>query len=286
MTAPRGHLVRAGYWEGAVSMASEVGAQPLFPFIKLLIQAMSNKSDLSVLLQDARAAESSDIPSTAGLRSRIGMRNYLRIADEISAGSKGLILDWGAGFGQISWLLERRGMKAISYDIGSPAMDSRLATSMGLRRVAGSHPVDLPFRSGVFDAAVSCGVLEHVPAPEASLDELIRVLRPGGRLFIYNLPQKRSYKELVIRKLKLGYAHENTFTVASTTALLKRHGFRVLRARRGGFLPHNLTGIPQKVKSAYNSIWPVVYLVDRSLSSVPLLNRIAEAVEIVAEKPK
>ncbi|HVE76074.1 MAG TPA: class I SAM-dependent methyltransferase [Actinomycetota bacterium] len=246
---------------------------------------MSNQSDLAVLLQDARVAEAMDIPNTSGLRSRIGMRNYLRIAGEVSAGSSGLILDWGAGYGQMAWLLERRGMKAICYDVGPPTIDPLLQSSQGLRRVAGSHPVDLPFRSGVFDAALSCGVLEHVPEPEASLHELFRVLRPGGRLFIYNLPQKRSYKELVIRKLKLGYAHENTFTVASTTALLKRHGFRVLRSRRGGFLPHSLTGIPQRVKSAYNSVWPAAYLADRGLASVPLLNRIAEAVEIVAERP-
>lgn len=41
----------------------------------------------------------------------------------------------------------------------------------------------LPFKDQVFDAVLSCHVLEHVPDPFACAKELYRVLRPQGTLF-------------------------------------------------------------------------------------------------------
>jgi SAM-dependent methyltransferase len=41
----------------------------------------------------------------------------------------------------------------------------------------------LPFRSAVFDAVLSLNVLEHVTDPFACAAELVRVLKPGGRLY-------------------------------------------------------------------------------------------------------
>jgi SAM-dependent methyltransferase len=43
---------------------------------------------------------------------------------------------------------------------------------------------DLPFANDVFDAVLSLAVLEHVDDPFRCSSELIRVLKPGGRLFV------------------------------------------------------------------------------------------------------
>jgi ubiquinone/menaquinone biosynthesis C-methylase UbiE len=42
----------------------------------------------------------------------------------------------------------------------------------------------LPFEDGAFDAVVSMQVLEYVPAVDAALAEIARVLRPGGRALV------------------------------------------------------------------------------------------------------
>jgi SAM-dependent methyltransferase len=42
----------------------------------------------------------------------------------------------------------------------------------------------LPFRTGSFAGAWSITVLEHVPAPERALEEIVRVLRPGGVAYL------------------------------------------------------------------------------------------------------
>lgn len=58
----------------------------------------------------------------------------------------------------------------------------------------------MPFASASFDKAFSIDVLEHLPRPdiEAMLGELRRVLRPGGRLFIYSNTREPSSLQPVI----------------------------------------------------------------------------------------
>lgn len=43
---------------------------------------------------------------------------------------------------------------------------------------------DLPFADGTFDLICSQAVLEHVPDPQGAVDEMVRVLKPGGTLYV------------------------------------------------------------------------------------------------------
>lgn len=43
---------------------------------------------------------------------------------------------------------------------------------------------DLPYKDGTFDLVFCVEALEHVPNPKAAVDEMVRVLAPGGRLVI------------------------------------------------------------------------------------------------------
>ncbi|MBN2454692.1 methyltransferase domain-containing protein, partial [Candidatus Woesearchaeota archaeon] len=42
----------------------------------------------------------------------------------------------------------------------------------------------LTYKDESYDVVTSMGVLEHLPAPKESMDEMLRVLKPGGKLII------------------------------------------------------------------------------------------------------
>ncbi len=62
----------------------------------------------------------------------------------------------------------------------SPAMAS-IARDAGVH-VAVAAAIDLPFRDAAFDSVGAAFVLHLVPAYETALHDMVRVLRPGGRL--------------------------------------------------------------------------------------------------------
>lgn len=242
-------------------------------------------SDYEALWANAQTALQLNEPEVRHLASRMAILDYIRIADQVAAQvGQGKILDWGCGYGQVSYLLRSRGLEVTSYDIGLPAFASHLPISRDLRAIVGSDPVFLPFPMHHFDAVLSCGVFEHVVDENGSLNEINRVLRTQGLFLLYNLPNQYSYKEALIENMHLGYTHERKYTFAHMQKLLSTHGFRMSEAHSGGMLPHTLTGIPSRLRIMYDRGAPVWMQMDTTLSRVPLLNRFAEALEIVAVK--
>ncbi len=126
-------------------------------------------------------------------------------------------------------------------------------------------------------------MLEHVEYPNESLDELKRVLGPGGTLYVYKLPNRYSYLEKVAKLLGLYYhgaaPHEAVYTKRSAVALVEAHGFRVTECRHANMLPLTLDG-PLATRTA-GAIW----LANRALSRVPVLNLISTNLELVATAP-
>ena len=104
--------------------------------------------------------------------------SWLRSLSEfIGSRENSLVLDVGAADGKLGELL--RG-KVICFDVSLAYL--KAAREKGLPAVAGRAEA-LPFKK-VFDAAVLSNILEHVPAPEALVDQLSHVLKPGGSLYV------------------------------------------------------------------------------------------------------
>lgn len=122
-------------------------------------------------------------------------RNYELIAKDIlSYCSEGRILDIGTGPG---WLLvklhhESPRLRLTGLDV-SPSMVVRARKNMaeaGLSEVIevregnASH---VPFSDNSFDTVVSTGSIHHWKNPTACLNEVYRVLKPGGFALMYDL---------------------------------------------------------------------------------------------------
>lgn len=101
----------------------------------------------------------------------------------------GRLLDIGCGNGSVASLLfeawpELRETFGIDLDAAQVALaiDRRIYTTA----VTGSaHEIPVPDAS--FDAVFSNSVIEHIPFPERTIQEMSRVLRPGGTL-AFTLP--------------------------------------------------------------------------------------------------
>ncbi len=89
------------------------------------------------------------------------------------------ILEVGCGYGRISRLLmESARIHLVAADRSWPM----LKACRGSFQLLQADAVSLPFEDGVFDGVLCNGVLMHLRDQAKALQELCRVLRPGGRL--------------------------------------------------------------------------------------------------------
>jgi SAM-dependent methyltransferase len=101
------------------------------------------------------------------------------------------VLDAGAGFGRHAFALARHGANVVVLDHAADEVQSTRATFAAMAdageidepRFVGGVRADatrLPFDKNTFDRVITSEVLEHIQADGAAIDELVRVLKPGG----------------------------------------------------------------------------------------------------------
>ena len=214
----------------------------------------------------------------AHLRSGPQMLQYHALADDLAARRPGRVLDWGCGYGQVTALLRDRGIDVVPFDYRE---DLREPTVEPLERFPAieahlsSKPVALPFDDDSFDTVLSCGVLEHVQDPDGSLEEIYRLLRPGGTFYVTNLPNRFSYTERLARLLGRYYhgqlPNDRVYTRRTARDLVERHGFDIRELRLAHMLPLTVGGPARP-------IWTASSMLER----IPGLNAVATSIELVA----
>lgn len=98
-------------------------------------------------------------------------------------------LDAGCGGGRTSIALGQLGAASVlGIDLGAQGLNDaqQRAQRRGLQNVRFEQGslLDLPLPDGKFDLVWCAGVLMHTTDDRRALDELLRVLRPGGQLFL------------------------------------------------------------------------------------------------------
>ena len=245
-------------------------------------------TELETLIHMAAAGEAAGAEDLEHLDGPAGAFNSVRMADLVSSvlGSKGIrspVLDWGCGYGQISWLLQRRGIHVVSCDIERrPARDC-IPELRSLDIHYTDDPVYVPLNSGSFGAVISAGVLEHVENEGGSLAEIHRLLEPGGLFFVFMLPNRFSWAEWIADRRGIG-VHQRKYTLGRACSLLETHGFEVESKWRRHFLPRNLTGLSRKIKRAYGRYYRQIESADRILANYLPTCFFSGVIEMIARR--
>ena len=113
-------------------------------------------------------------------------RTWQRAAIPPLAGLGLRVLEVGCGTGDLQADLRAAGYAAVGVDLSAAILRvaRRKAGRAGVpSRLVRGHSTALPFAAAAFDAVVSTFPSEYIFAP-ATLAEIMRVLRPGGRLVV------------------------------------------------------------------------------------------------------
>jgi SAM-dependent methyltransferase len=150
------------------------------------------------------------------------------------------VLDAGCGPGSWPYAL-RPDLDVTGFDIkfppGPPPRSERV-------RVARADLARLPFRDGRFDLTVCHYVLEHVTELDACCDELARVTKPGGTLYL-SVPRAAAFDDRLYRfagyfakyallKFRKRIEHQQRFDLPG---LLERFRGRGLEPTAHAFVP-------------------------------------------------
>jgi len=103
------------------------------------------------------------------------------------------VLDMGCGAGRHAFELYRRGADVVALDQNTSdlaevavmfeamAAEGQVPTGSSAATVEGDA-LALPFDDGEFDRIIAAEILEHIPDDRTAMEELFRVLKPGGVL--------------------------------------------------------------------------------------------------------
>lgn len=111
------------------------------------------------------------------------------------------VLDIGCGAGAAVRQYARSSAKIFAVDLTKISVE-RTHKSLKLFNLKGnvlqSDAAFLPFKEGSFDYVLSWGVLHHIPSTEAGIQEVHRVLKPGGKALI-----SLYYKHILLQNMLL-----------------------------------------------------------------------------------
>ena len=101
------------------------------------------------------------------------------------------LLDLGCGAGRHAFEAARRGAEVVALDTDHGELERVRAVAAAMAETAeiqapasiisaAGDATRMPFPDGSFDLVIAAEVLEHIPADQSAMNEISRMLRPGG----------------------------------------------------------------------------------------------------------
>lgn len=104
------------------------------------------------------------------------------------------VLDGGMGLGRLSEIALGAADLVVGCDLSAAVHTAARFIDHDRFVPVQASIADLPFTDGAFDVVFSWGVVHHCPDPLAALDEMWRVLKPGGTMAVWVYDNSPAYR--------------------------------------------------------------------------------------------
>lgn len=171
--------------------------------------------------------------------------DFLAAVTQAGIAGERIVLDLGTGTAQIPIEICRRSpaVRLVAVDLSAEmlALAAENVRRAGMTDRIQLQRIDakqLPYGDGRFHAVISNSIVHHIPQPQGTLAEALRVVRkPGGLILIRDLA--RPHDDAEVRRLVDRYAggcnpHQRQLFDDSLRAALTVHGAREMVAALGG----------------------------------------------------
>ena len=206
------------------------------------------------------------------------------------------VLDYGCGTGDWGLMLASEGARVASLDLSPVAIQVvlRRAKAGGVSDLVRGEARDASdlscFRAAEFDLIFASAAIHHTLKYQNALEELLRVLKPGGRLV---LAETWGNNRLLNGLRRLGWRVRGQPSEAGEEILFDREHVAILRARmaRVDLIPLNLLAMAKRLfrgrfqNPMVRGLIGSLESIDRVLlSAAPFLGRYCGEVVVIARK--
>ncbi len=192
----------------------------------------------------------------------------------------GEVLDFGTGSGYMALLFANDGFKVKAVDIDNydeyGKNEYNLLMTQDQKKLWGKftrdfknlifahYKDDLPYKDNSFEGVCAYAVFEHIPVSKIPnvLNEIHRVLKPEGVLFVSRLPRKLAWSEHLAKILGLGY-HKKLFWDHEMSQFLVKSNFKIIKESYEEIVP----AYPESIT---NYLYPFLKTTNKLLLWTPL----------------
>jgi ubiquinone/menaquinone biosynthesis C-methylase UbiE len=166
-----------------------------------------------------------------------GRKATLELGEKMNLNARSHVLDIGSGLGgPARTLAETYGCRVTGIDLTQAFCDAATAMSdwVGLGDLVSFKQADatnLPFKSRVFDAAMTIHVAMNIAAKDKMYMEARRVLKPGGVFAVYDVLQGEGGEVLYPVPWARDLSISHLATPAEMKTLLTGAGFKLLEVQ-------------------------------------------------------
>lgn len=184
---------------------------------------------------------------------RITLTSKRKLVEKMMGRTKGHLLDIGAGTGAFASYMITKGWEVTGLEPDEKARKVAAATHK-IQLLPADELFSLPEKQ--FDAITLWHVLEHVHQLKEYLEQIQRLLKPGGGLFIA-VPNYTSYDALRYNRFWAAYdvpRHLYHFSPEAMKVLVERNGWKLLAVKPMWFDSFYVSMLSEKFVSGKNNL--------------------------------